>query len=312
VRRLRERRGLCLARGSLLGLLALVLVGLVGCAADERTFSGERAMAHVETLVAMGPRHVGSEGNEAAAAYIEKELEEHGWEVELQEFAHRGLPVRNVLGTKGQGPLVILGTHYDTRPLADRDPQDRSLPVPGANDGGSGTAVLLELARVLDERATDQVTIQLAFFDAEDRAGLGGWNGCVGSYHAAASLTERPAYVIIVDMVGDNPQELYYEWSSTLWLQERIWALAHELGYQHSFVAEHRHNIIDDHTPFLQQGIPAALIIDFDYIYWHTTLDTPDKLSAASLERVGRVLETLLKGEPRVDSPMWTSGPPLD
>jgi len=95
-------------------------------------------------------------------------------------------------------------------------------------------------------------------------------------------------------------------------LQERIWALAHELGYQHSFVAEHRHNIIDDHTPFLQQGIPAALIIDFDYIYWHTPLDTPDKLSAASLERVGRVLETLLKGEPRVDSPMWTSGPPLD
>ena len=291
-------------------LLALLLVGLAGCSSEKPTFDGEKALAHVETLVAMGPRHVGSEGNEAAAAYIQEQLESHGWEVELQEFAHRGLPVRNVIGTKGQGPLVILGTHFDTRPLADRDPQDRSLPVPGANDGGSGTAVLLELARVLDEQATDQVKVQLAFFDAEDRAGLGGWSCCVGSYHAAARLTERPAYVIIVDMVGDATQELYYEWSSTLWLQERIWRLADSLGYGHSFIAEHRHSIVDDHTPFLQQGIPAVLIIDFDYIYWHTTLDTPDKLSAASLERVGRVLETLLKGEPLVDSPMWTSGPP--
>lgn len=283
---------------------------MVGCAPEHATFDGQRALEHVEALCALGPRHVGSEGNEAAAGYIQEHLEAHGWEVERQEFAHRGLPVRNVIGTKGRGPLIVLGTHFDTRPLADRDPQDRSQPVPGANDGGSGAAVLLELARVLDDETTNHASIQLAFFDGEDRAGLGGWGCCVGAYHAAAKLTERPAYVIVVDMVGDAGQEFYYEWSSTLWLQERIWTLADSMGYGNYFIAEHRHAIVDDHTPFLQQGIPAALIIDFDYIYWHTTHDTPDKLSAASLQRVGGMLETLLKGELLVDSPMWVSGQP--
>ncbi|MGC9359751.1 MAG: M28 family peptidase [Anaerolineae bacterium] len=288
------------------GLVALLTTA--GCASEPASFDGERAMAHVEALCDLGPRPVGSPGNEAAAAYIQAHLEEHGWDVELQEFAHRGLPVRNVIGRKGEGPVILLGTHFDTRPLADLDPEDRSRPVPGANDGGSGTAVLLELARVLGEDVTGQATIELAFFDGEDRTGLGGWSCCVGSYHAAAELSERPAYVVVVDMVGDATQELYFEWSSTLWLQERIWRLADSMGYGHYFVAEHRHAIVDDHTPFLQQGIPAALIIDFDYIYWHTTHDTPDKLSAASLQRVGNVLETLLKGEPLVDGPMWNSG----
>jgi len=293
---------------ALLALGAMALVGLAGCAFEPTSFDGERALAHVQALCDLGPRHVGSKGNEAAVAYIQAHLEEYGWDVTRQEFAHRGLPVRNVIGQKGDGPLILLGTHFDTRPLADLDPEDRSQPVPGANDGASGTAVLLELARVLDERASDQATIQLAFFDGEDRAGLGGWSCCVGSYHAVAELSERPAYVIVVDMVGDATQELYFEWSSTLWLQERIWRLADSMGYDHYFVAEHRHAIADDHTPFLQQGIPAALIIDFDYIYWHTTQDTPDKLSAASLQRVGSVLETLLKGEPLAEGPMWVSG----
>jgi glutaminyl-peptide cyclotransferase len=293
---------------ALLAVALTALLAMAGCASEPAVFDGERAMAHVEALCELGPRHVGSPGNAAAAAYIQAHLEGHGWEVELQEFAHRGLPVRNVIGRKGEGPVILLGTHFDTRPLADLDPVDRSQPVPGANDGGSGTSVLLELARVLDEDVTRQATIELAFFDGEDRAGLGGWSCCVGSWHAVSELSERPAYVVIVDMVGDATQEFYFEWSSTLWLQERIWGLADSMGYGHYFVAEHRHAIVDDHTPFLQQGIPAALIIDFDYIYWHTTHDTPDKLSAASLQRVGSVLETLLKGEPLVDGPTWTSG----
>jgi Zn-dependent M28 family amino/carboxypeptidase len=98
-------------------------------------------------------------------------------------------------------------------------------------------------------------------------------------------------------MIGDRDQRLYYEWSSTVAISERIWQVARDLGYGEYFVAESRHHILDDHTPFLQWGVPAALLIDFDYPYWHTTQDTPDKISADSLQRVGRVLETLLNDE---------------
>ena len=295
---------------SILGLFALLL--LAGCREQEARFDGERALEHVETLCALGPRPVASQANEQGAQYITQQLTDLGWDVEPQEFMYLGVPVRNILATKGTGPLIILGTHMDTRSLADEDPQDRSVGVPGANDGTSGTAVLLELARTLSPEATEQATIQLAFFDAEDQGGLNGWGWCVGSQYAAANQEERPAYVLIVDMVGDADQEIYYEWTSSLWLQERVWSLADDLGYGQQFIEEHRYTILDDHSAYLQRGWSAALIIDMDYVYWHTTYDTPDKVSATSLERVGRVLETLLEGEPFAESPTWTSGLPLD
>jgi len=248
---------------------------------------------------------VGSKANAEAAELIARTLQRYGWQVEFQSFAYGGLAVRNVIGTKGEGPLIILGAHFDSRPVADKDPTDRSLAVMGANDGGSGTAVLLELARVLDERATDQAQIKLAFFDAEDRGELGGWPWCVGSAHMAKSLAgTRPAYVIVVDMVGDDDQRIYYEWSSSLWLEERLWGIAEQLGYRQHFIPEHRYSILDDHTSFLEWGINAALIIDFDYPYWHTRYDTLDKISADSLQRVGDVLETLLEGEPFSTKPV--------
>lgn len=278
--------------------VALFVFALVACTGGERRFSGKRALAHVRALCEIGPRPVGSKENAKAAEYIARVLERHGWQVEVQSFAYSGVPVRNVIGTKGQGPVIILGAHFDTRPVADKDPADRSLPVMGANDGGSGTAVLLELARVLGKRATDQAQVKLAFFDAEDRGELGGWPWCVGSEHMARTLTSRPAYVVVVDMVGDDDQRIYYEWSSTLWLSEKLWQTAERLGYSQHFIPEHRYSIIDDHTPFLQRGMNAALIIDFDYPYWHTRYDTLDKISADSLQRVGDVLETLLEGEP--------------
>jgi len=299
-----QRRGRVLAGGhAQTEALRLILVGLfvftcVACSGSERRFSGRRALAHVKALCEIGPRPVGSKANARAVEYISRTLERHGWQVEVQSFAYSGVPVRNVVGTKGQGPVIIIGAHFDTRPVADKDPADRSLPVVGANDGGSGTAVLLELARVLDKRATDQAQIKLAFFDAEDRGELGGWPWCVGSEHMAKTLANRPAYVIVVDMVGDDDQRIYYEWSSTLWLSEKLWQIADRLGYRQHFIPEHRYSILDDHSSFLQWGMNAALIIDFDYPYWHTRYDTLDKISADSLQRVGDVLETLLEGEP--------------
>lgn len=281
--------------------IALMFIA-VGCTPAAARFDGQRALAHVKLQVGYGPRPVGSAANRKTADYVARNLKGSGWRVEYEDFAHRGLPVRNVVGKKGTGPVIILGTHYDTRPLADNDPTDRSQPVPGANDGASGVAVLLELARVLDRAATDRAEIWLAFFDAEDRGELNDWEWCVGSGHMAdglsAGLTPRPAYAIIVDMVGDQDQQIYYEWTSALWLQERVWGVARRLGYAAQFVPQHRYSIYDDHSSFMRWGVPSALVIDFDYDAWHTRYDTLDKIGADSLQRVGDVLETLLEEEP--------------
>ena len=241
-----------------------------------------------------GPRIPGSRASEATGDYIIRELEAQEWEVRTQEWKYDRVPLRNIVGVKGQGAVVLVGAHYDTRPVADRDPLRRDLPVLGANDGASGTAVLLELARALDAEKLG-VQVWLAFFDAEDSGDIRKWPWSVGAAHLADSLTVRPEYVVIVDMVGDADQQLFWEWSSTRSLQERVWALADELGYGDVFVPEYRYRIIDDHWPFLELSIPAIDIIDFDYPYWHTIEDTPDKISAQSLERVGRVVEALLE-----------------
>ena len=295
------RRGLV----ALAGLLVLTL--LLACQPTEKKFSGQRALQHVAAQCAFGPRPVGSEANRKTADYIARTLQRYGWQVERQDFVHKGYQVGNVIGKKGTGPLVILGTHFDTRPVADHDPTDRSQPVMGANDGGSGTAVLLELARVLDASATRKAQIWLVFFDAEDRGELNDWEWSVGARHFVATLTAeaqtRPEYVVIVDMVGDKDQRIFYEWTSSLWLQERIWQLAKTLGYGEQFIPQHGYTVIDDHTPFLNLGFTAALLIDLDYPYWHTRYDTLDKISADSLQRVGDVLEALLEGEPFAPSP---------
>ncbi len=261
-----------------------------------RQFDGERAYRHVAAQVALGPRPTGSEANRQTAAYIAEHLAGLGWQVEYQDFVYRGTSGRNIIARAGQGPVVILAAHYDTRRQADRDPDpaQRGQPVLGANDGASGVAVLLELARVL-RPARLPYEVWLVFFDAEDNGGLDGWEFIVGSTYMANTLRIRPAMVIVVDMIGDADQQIYQERTSTRALVDRIWAVAAELGYADFFIPTEKYSIIDDHTPFLRLGIPAADLIDFDYPYWHTTQDTLDKVSPASLERVGRVLQAFLQ-----------------
>ncbi len=282
--------------------IATLLISLGACGSSADGFSGSRALQHVRRMVRMGSRAVGTEGNLEAAEYIISHVERYGWDVEKDCFAYGGENLCNIIAKKGEGPIVLVGTHFDTRPVADRDPVDRTQPVPGANDGASGTAVLLELARTLDQEEFSGSQIWLAFFDGEDSGDIGGWDWAVGSNHLAKRLTNEPQnrveYAIIVDMVGDADQQLFYEWSSSLWLKEELWGLAADLGYSDVFQATHKHHITDDHTPFLKIGIPAVLIIDFDYPYWHTLDDTPDKLDARSLQRVGHVLKTWLEDEP--------------
>ncbi len=266
-------------------------------APQPATFDGERAYAHVTAQCDLGPRPTGSLAWQATGDAIIAELEEQHWAVETQEFTyHDDTPVRNIVGksgSDGEQPIIILGAHYDTRRSADQE--DPNVPVLGANDGASGVAVLLELARTLD-RDRLQSEVWLAFFDAEDNGGLDGWEWCVGSSYMAANLAVTPQAVVVVDMVGDADQQLYFERNSDPAIQSQLWGIAATLGYTDTFVAEYRWSMLDDHIPFRQRGIPAVDIIDFDYPYWHTTQDTPDKVSAESLERVGRVLEVWLEG----------------
>jgi len=259
-------------------------------------FDGGVAYQHVLDQVGFGPRPTGSQANRQTGDYIISQLEAAGWTVEVQDFTYMGVAARNIIGRAGDGPVAIIGAHYDTRRQADNDPDParRTEPVMGANDGASGTAVLLELARVLDRKALRN-QIWLAFFDAEDNGRLDGWEFIAGSRYMAEHLSVTPAFVIVADMIGDADQQIYKERNSTPALQDRVWAIAARLDYQDYFIPEQKWAMLDDHTPFLQLGIPALDLIDFDYPYWHTIADTADKVAPAALERVGRVLETLLE-----------------
>jgi glutaminyl-peptide cyclotransferase len=124
---------------------------------------------------------------------------------------------------------------------------------------------------------------------------LGGWDWAVGSTYMAGMLQEPVAKMILVDMVGDTDQQLYFEVNSDSALRKELWDIAAGLGYSKEFIPQPKYSLMDDHIPFVRKGIPSVDIIDFDYPYWHTTQDTPDKVSPQSLERVGRVVETWLK-----------------
>lgn len=262
-------------------------------------FSGEKAYDRVEAQLAFGPRWPGSPGHREVADYIVGELEALGWDVERQRLDYRGVEGQNLIARANidAGDVIIIGAHYDTRRIADQSAGESSgRPVPGAVDGASGVAVLLELARVLELEDVPR-EIWLTFFDFEDNGGGGlpGWDWIVGSSYMAANLTIEPEAMVLVDMVGDADQQLYYEGNSDPELRQHIWAIAEELGFEAVFVPEVRHTMIDDHVPFARQGIAAIDIIDFDYPYWHTVEDTADKVSAESLERVGRTLEYWLE-----------------
>ena len=266
---------------------------------DEQ-FDGDSAFGYVEQQMAFGPRIPGSEGHELTRDMIMETLQSHGWDAKIQTGEYRGEPILNIIGSRKRDTFadhmqhIVIGAHYDTRIFADRsaDSDDRSRPVPGANDGASGVAVLLELSRVLPEY--DNLLVQLVFFDAEDDGYINDWDWILGSRHFAENLEYEPDAVVIVDMIGDKQQEIYMEKSSDSTLRGEIWAVAAGLGID-TFIQEEKYQILDDHTPFLQLGIPAVDLIDFDYPYWHTTEDTLDKVSASSLENVGLVLQDWLR-----------------
>jgi len=294
-----QRGRILLYLGTIVVLLALVIswYGFAFVQAAEpqdSQFDGQRALDDVRRQVEFGPRIPGTEGHEKTVAWIEAEIAAAGWTVQRQSTTSLGYPIINLIAFRTQdAPQVLVGAHFDTRVLADRDPDLglRSTAVPGANDGASGVAVLLELARSLP---FDTVPIWLVFFDAEDNGRIPGWDWLLGSRAFVSEMTARPDKMILVDMVGDSDLQILIEGKSDPDLSASIWATAARLGYEDAFLPQIGPAILDDHVPFLEAGIPAVDIIDIDYAYWHTTNDTPDKVSAASLQTVGDVLWTWL------------------
>ena len=256
------------------------------------TFNGQRAYKDVQTQVSMGPRVPGLEGHAKILEWMRSELEAAGWQVEVQESEALGHPIKNIVAKRNdESPQIIFGAHYDTRIYADNDPDPskRKEYVPGANDGASGVAVLLELARSLPD---DTAPIWLVFFDAEDNGNIETWDWILGSREFVMNNDFQPRAVVIVDMIGDADLNIYREYNSNPELTNEIWETAKSLGYEDKFIPDYKHSMLDDHTPFLEAGLPAIDIIDFDYPYWHTVEDTPDKVSAESLEIVGKTLWT--------------------
>ena len=285
---------------TIIGLLLVISIGwyvyaLLASRQPEPapvSFDGLRAYTDVQTQVAFGPRVPGSNGHAQVQAWMRAELESAGWQVEVQESEALGHPIQNIVAKRGDAsPQIILGAHYDSRMFADNDPDlaNHTQPVPGANDGASGVAVLLELARTLPE---DSVSTWLVFFDAEDNGRIEGWDWTLGSPEFVRNNSIQPRAVIVVDMIGDTDLNIYKERNSNPDLTDELWEVAGSLGYGSKFISEYKYSMQDDHQPFLQAGMPAALIIDFDYPYWHTIEDTPDKVSAESLEAVGKTLWT--------------------
>ncbi len=279
----------------LAGLLAWFAgLGRVSSPAAPPRFDGERALRDVHTQIAFGPRTPGSAAQAQFLEWSRSELSAAGWQSHIQVGTKKGHIIQNLVAYRDPDlpPRILLGAHYDSRLYADRDPDPakRVQAVPGANDGASGVAVLLELARVLPA----DMPVWLVFFDAEDNGQIPGWDWILGSRTFVEQMTIRPEAMILVDMVGDADLRLPLEQNSDPVLQAEIWSQAAALGYEEIFVAETGYRIYDDHLPFIEAGIPAVDIIDLDYPYWHTTADTPDKISAASLQAVGETLQSWL------------------
>ena len=286
--------------------LAAVFVLAAACAntppaqppAAAPSFDGDRAFEHLRRIVAIGPRVSGTPGAEATRAYILKELSALGLEGEVLPFeaaTPRGTVkmanVRVTLPGSGQGRLIV-GGHFDTKRF------DNETFV-GANDGGSSTAFLLELARVLKSRR-NALPIEILFLDGEeavvewslDRDSTYGSRHYVEAARRGGTLKDIRAF-ILVDMIGDRSLELKRDANSTPWLNDIFWSAARTLG--RTEFADAETIVEDDHIPFIRAGVPAIDLIDLEYPdasnrFWHTPQDTLDKCSAASLKVVGDVL----------------------
>jgi hypothetical protein len=294
-------------------LCAIVTFGLLlGCSSGGEAalqFDGDVALSYAAAQLNFGNRIPGTEAHRQTGDWILAHLQSRADSVVVQEFSHvtvdgDTLHLRNFIGKfrPEQTERILYVAHWDTRPTADSETNValRRLPVPGANDGASGVAVLLGVADEL-QREPPAYGVDLLFVDGEDFGDFGvDKDVFLGSRYFADNLPEdyRPLYAVVFDMVGDAdlrlPQEGYSK-DGAPEVVDRVWAKARELGLGHIFQSTVRDWVRDDHIPLQRAGIRAIDVIDFDYAAWHTTDDTLDKLSAQSLAIVGSVAVALVR-----------------
>ena len=271
-------------------------------------FDSARAFSYLEKQVEFGARIPGSPEHKACGDWLIAQSHVYADTVIVQEFeAYRpdngqNLPAYNIIArfNPEQHNRVMLSAHWDTRPISDMDLFNSHKPVPGANDGASGTAILLEIMHHLKTMNPD-LGVDIIFWDAEDM-GIAG-NGkyfCQGSdFYSRNPLIPKANVGILLDMVGDHDLSLPIEMNSLLFAPELardIWSIASEMGYAHIFKQITGPDVFDDHVPLNKNaGIPTIDIIDFDYKYngrnlWHTPKDLPSYCAPSSLQVVGDVL----------------------
>jgi len=270
-------------------------------------FDGESAFEYLEKQCDFGPRYPGSEAHQRLKKYLIDILKTHTDMVKEQRFSFYDSLLKKELNSTNiiasfypeKKERILLCAHWDTRPFADEEtqPELREKPVLGANDGASGVAVLLELASILSQRQP-KWGVDIVLFDAEDYGSEErGVEFCVGSDYFAKNMGKhKPKFGILLDMIGDKNLEIYREGHSEKYAKEivdLVWDTAEKLNLN-CFRNSVKYHMIDDHISLLKAGIKCIDIIDFDYPYWHTTHDTPDKCSGESLEKVGRVLIKIL------------------
>ncbi|MGH7549604.1 MAG: M28 family peptidase [Gemmatimonadota bacterium] len=309
-------------RAQALWTLVLAALALVLACGDDGgpepvagpSFSGELADSLVRQLVAFGPRVPGTAAHAEALAWMTDYLRERTDVVEQRPFTHvtqtgDTLELTNLWAqfNPQAGQRILVTGHWDSRPVAEKeaDPANRDRPIPGANDGGSSAAVILALADVLAEDPP-AIGVDLLLTDGED------WGHdpatfstfvpdmFLGARHFAANdgADYRPLFGILLDMVGEEGARFPIEQNSEEFAPEvvsRVWEAAADLGYGEIFESRVGRPVTDDHVILNQAGIRTIDIIDFDYPFWHTLEDTPDKLSAATMDAVGDVVLEVIR-----------------
>lgn len=299
--------------------LLLLLSALASCSHPDAqpgptpgrpAFDGEAALSLVRKQVDFGPRVPGTDGHAEQLAWMRARLDSLAPVSEVDTFFHEtaagdSLTLYNLKAEflPDATRRILLLAHWDTRPRSDEalDSALQNQPVPGANDGGSGTAVLLELAKMLSSYPPP-VGVDLLFVDGEDY-GPEVEDMLLGARHYASSLGEgsRPVYGVLLDMVGDIDPLFPIEGISAQLANivvQKVWRVAERLGYSDFFPSVVGQRVVDDHVPLLDAGLPTANVVDFNYgpgnRYWHTPEDTPDRVSAGTLEMVGEVVAELI------------------
>lgn len=283
-------------------VVLLLIAGLSGALAENLPqFDGAKALAYTREYVAIGPRWIGSPGHAKAEAFLKDQfrrdqLEEDTFTTDTPAGA---MTMHNFI-VKFPGKrdgIIVLASHYETNyPL-------RNIPYVGANDGGSTTGLLIEIANYLRGRTLDGYSVWLVFTDGEEA--IKSWSdtdSVYGSRHLAVKwqsdgTLKRIKAFILADMLGDRDLDVQRDMNSTPWLEDLIYQAASQYGWQ-SYFFENKTYDEDDHLPFVHRGVPCADLIDLNYgygnSYWHTAEDTMDKLSAKSLTIAGdTILETI-------------------